>query len=124
MNIRDIDHITITVSDIARSERFYHEVFDMPILENAEHPGVMAGKQRIYFVLSDNQPKFHADKPTTGAIDICVIAKDPMDSIVNHLKSYFVPILEGPSKKEAAHGEVTSIIIQDPDKNLIEVANY
>ncbi len=43
MNIREIDHITLTVADVARSERFYHEVFDMPILTDAPYPGVRAG---------------------------------------------------------------------------------
>ncbi|PWI59104.1 VOC family virulence protein, partial [Bacillus subtilis] len=26
------DHLTLTVTDIARSLRFYHEVFDLPIV--------------------------------------------------------------------------------------------
>lgn len=124
MNIREIDHITLTVSDVARSERFYHEVFDMPILENAEYAGVRCGKQRIYFVTSEKQPTFKPSTTSIGSVDLCIIAKDPMDNIINHLKSYFVEIIDGPAEHEATHGTVNSIFIKDPDGNLIEIANY
>lgn len=36
MKIKRLDHIVLTVSDLAKATRFYHEVFDMPILEESE----------------------------------------------------------------------------------------
>ena len=124
MNIREIDHITLTVSDVARSTRFYHEVFDMPILKDAPLPGVRAGKQRIYFITSDSIPTLAAENPTTGSIALSLVAKNPLDAIENHLKSYFIDIVDPAKKRQGTHGEVTSLIIKDPDGNLIEIANY
>ncbi|ANI98369.1 VOC family protein [Pediococcus pentosaceus] len=124
MNIREIDHITLTVSDIARSERFYHEVFDMPILIDAPFAGVRAGKQRIYFVTPDQQPQFAPAQATTGSIALSVVAKNPIEEIVNHLKSYFIEIIDNPKTRQGTHGDVQSLLIKDPDGNLIEIANY
>lgn len=124
MNIREIDHITLTVSDIAKSERFYHEVFDMPILEDAPLAGVRAGKQRIYFVEKEQQPPFAPANPSIGSIAFSIVAKNPMDEIINHLKSYFIDIVDEPQVREGTHGKVKSLLIKDPDGNIIEIANY
>lgn len=124
MNIREIDHITLTVTDIARSERFYHEVFDMPILEDAPFAGVRAGKQRIYFVTSDTQPEIAPVAPTIGSLAFSIVAKNPLNEVINHLKSYFVEIIDEPKTRQGTHGLVTSLLIKDPDGNIIEIANY
>jgi catechol 2,3-dioxygenase-like lactoylglutathione lyase family enzyme len=124
MNIREIDHITLTVSDIARSERFYHEVFDMPVLEDAPFAGVRAGKQRIYFVTSEQQPEIAPAQATAGSIAFSIVAKNPMEEIVNHLKSYFIEIIDEPKTRQGTHGAVQSLLIKDPDGNVIEIANY
>ena len=34
MKMRRIDHVVLTVSDLEASRRFYHEVFDMPVVED------------------------------------------------------------------------------------------
>ncbi|WP_335621929.1 VOC family protein [Lentilactobacillus curieae] len=36
MNIREVEYITIPVSNLEVSLRFYHEVFDLPIIEIAD----------------------------------------------------------------------------------------
>lgn len=124
MNIREIDHITLTVADVARSARFYHEVFDMPILTDAPYPGVRAGKQRIYFTTKKTQPAIAPAQPTSGSIALSLVAKNPMNEIVNHLKSYFVEIVDEPKQRQGTHGKVQSLLIKDPDGNVVEVANY
>ncbi|CAJ1229033.1 VOC family protein [Lactiplantibacillus xiangfangensis] len=125
MNIRDIDHITLTVTDIARSLRFYHEVFDLPILTfDGDRKAVLVGKQKINFQVISEPHEPLAAKPTPGSADLCFIAKDPIDAIEHHLKSYFVDIVEGPVERTGAHGHLTSLYVRDPDNNLIEISNY
>ncbi|WP_345946546.1 VOC family protein [Secundilactobacillus kimchicus] len=36
VNIKSIDSITIVVTDIARAIRFYHEVFDLPMVNGSK----------------------------------------------------------------------------------------
>ncbi|GAY73384.1 VOC family protein [Lentilactobacillus kosonis] len=33
MNVREVEYITIPVTNLDASLRFYHEVFDLPIIE-------------------------------------------------------------------------------------------
>ncbi|CAM3090112.1 VOC family protein [Lactiplantibacillus plajomi] len=125
MNIRDIDHITLTVTDIPRSLRFYHEVFDLPIITfEGDRQAVLVGKQKINFQTIDHPHAPIAAKPTPGSADLCLIAKDPLDAIEHHLKSYFVDIVAGPVERTGAHGKLLSLYVRDPDNNLIEISNY
>ena len=35
MKMRRIDHVVLTVTDLEQSMRFYHEVFDMPVIKSS-----------------------------------------------------------------------------------------
>lgn len=56
-------------------------------------------------------------------IDHLVITETPMPQIISHLSSCSIEILAGPLQKSAAAGPPLSINIQNPDSNLIEIAN-
>ena len=125
MNIRDIDHIVLTVTDLPRTLRFYHEVFDLPIITfDGDRQAVLVGKQKINFQVVDEPHEPVADKPTPGSADLCIVVKDKLPEVINHLKSYYVDIIEGPVQKTGAHGKLTSVYVRDPDANLIEISNY
>jgi len=125
LNIRDIDHIVLTVTDIARSLRFYHEVFDLPIITfDGDRKAVLVGKQKINFQTIDEPHTPIAAKPTPGSADLCLIARDDIEVIQHHLKSYFVDVVAGPVERTGAHGQLTSLYVRDPDNNLIEISNY
>lgn len=125
MKIKDIDHITLTVTNIDKSLRFYHEVFDMPIIDTGDggHT-LLCGKQAIKLQVVGEPRHPIAAKPTPGAADFCFIVKDPLDEVKNHLESYYVNIVEGPVERNGAHGKLQSIYITDPDQNLIEISEY
>lgn len=53
MNIKSIDSITIVVTDIARAIRFYHEVFDLPMVNGSKTTLQVGGKQQLQFVTPD-----------------------------------------------------------------------
>lgn len=126
MKIRRIDHIVLTVSDLARSRRFYHEVFDMPVIDSQSNDAVITlrcGHQLIRLQKAERQA-LKAAKPTVGSADLCIVARDDLDEILHHFKSYFVDVIEGPVQKKGSEGPMQSIYIHDPDKNLIEVSVY
>ena len=41
MKMRRIDHIVLTVSNLEESMRFYHEVFDMPVIDQQSNDDVI-----------------------------------------------------------------------------------
>ncbi|MBU9789871.1 VOC family protein [Lentilactobacillus sp. IMAU92037] len=116
MNIREIEYITIPVSNLEVSLRFYHEVFDMQIVDlpNGDK-GADLRKMFLDFRQVDN---------VSNPISFGLIAKDSMEAIKAHLINYFVDIVDEPSTKTEVRRKVNSITILDPDKNRIEVNEF
>ena len=127
MKMRRIDHVVLTVTNLEDSMRFYHEVFDMPVIDDQSNDEVITlrcGHQLIRLQKVDRSTKLVADKPTIGSADLCLVAGDKVDDILHHFKSYYVDVVVGPVEKHVSEGAMTSIYVHDPDKNLIEVAVY
>lgn len=127
MKMRRIDHVVIVVSDLNQSTRFYHEVFDMPVINDQTTDEVVTlrcGHQLIRLVTLARTNNLQADRPTIGSADLCLVAGDKVDDILHHLKSYYVDIITGPVEKQGSEGKMTSIYVHDPDNNLIEIAVY
>lgn len=115
MNIREIEYITIPVSDLETSRRFYHEVFDLPIIKLPNgHLGADMRKMFLEFKVVDQ----------VTPISFGLIAKDSMADIQAHLINYFVDIVEQPNEKTENRRNVNSMTILDPDKNQIEVNEF
>ena len=127
MKMRRIDHIVLTVSNLEESMRFYHEVFDMPVIDQQSNDDVITlrcGHQLIRLQKVDRPTKLVANHPTVGSADLCLVAGDKVDDILHHFNSYYVDVVEGPVEKQGSEGAMTSICVHDPDKNLIEVSVY
>lgn len=116
MNIREIEYITIPVSNLEVSLRFYHEVFDLRIVDlpNGDK-GADLRKQFLDFHVEDK-----VEHPTSFGL----IAHDSMKDIKAHLINYFVDIVSEPTEKTEVRRNVNSITILDPDKNRIEVNEF
>ena len=126
MKIKRLDHIVLPVSNLEASTRFYHETFDMPVLKDQsdeQTTTLRCGHQLIRLVTTDRQA-LKAEAAMPGCGDLCIVAGDKMDAIVNHLKSYFIDIVAGPVKKSGSEGEMEAVYIHDLDQNLIEIAVY
>lgn len=126
MKMRRIDHVVLTVSDLEQSRRFYHEVFDMPVIDQQTKPGVVTlrcGHQLIRLQKADRDALV-AHKPTIGSADLCLVTNDPIEAILHHLRSYYVDVVAGPVDRLGAEGPMQSIYLHDPDQNLIEIAVY
>lgn len=127
MRVRRLDHIVLTVSDIDKATRFYHEVFDMPIIaeqSNKEVTTLRCGHQLIRLQKADRPIELKAKNPTVGAADLCIVVGDDIEDVENHLKSYFVNIVAQPAERLGSEGKMTSLYITDDDQNLIEIASY
>lgn len=127
MKMRRIDHVVLTVTDLEQSMRFYHEVFDTPVIKEQSNDDLITmrcGHQLIRLQKIDRPTTLKAANPTIGSADLCLVAGDSIDDIVHHLNSYYIDIIAGPIVKQGAEGEMTSLYVYDPDNNLIEIAVY
>ena len=125
MNIDRIDHIVLTVADIAVACEFYARVLGMRVVTFGNDRKALAfGKQKINLHQSGREYEPKALKPAPGSMDLCFITETPLAEVISHLKSHGVSIAQGPVEKTGALGPMMSVYFRDPDGNLIEVSNY
>ena len=122
--ISHIDHFVLTVTDITQTIAFYTTTLNMTAITfgNNRH-ALTFGDQKInlHECHSSIHPK--AKLPTPGSQDFCLITNISIADMVKKLNEKNIPIINGPVKRTGAVGELVSIYINDPDGNLIEIAN-
>jgi len=125
IRIDRIDHIVLTVRDIAATCRFYTQILGMrEVTFNGSRKALVFGNQKInlHEVGHELDPKAH--RPVPGSADLCLITTTPMADVMTRLSAHSVEIIEGPVRRTGAQGPITSVYFRDPDLNLIEVATY
>ena len=125
MNISRIDHIVLTVNNIAATVQFYELVLGMQSQTFGDgRVALKFGQQKINLHEYGNEFEPKADTPSPGSQDLCFITDDNLAVAMDHVRSLEVEILEGPVKRTGATGTIESFYFRDPDLNLIEVAVY
>jgi catechol 2,3-dioxygenase-like lactoylglutathione lyase family enzyme len=125
MEIERLDHLVLTVADIARTCEFYTRVLGMEVVRFGEgRTALRFGQQKINLHPASNVPGLVADKPTPGSGDLCFITPVPLPQVIAHLNDCGVSIVAGPGPRAGAIGTIQSVYIRDPDHNLIEISNY
>jgi catechol 2,3-dioxygenase-like lactoylglutathione lyase family enzyme len=125
MRIDRLDHLVLTVRDIAATCDFYSQVLGMEVVIFGDNRKALRfGQQKINLHEASHEFEPKAAQPTPGSADICFISSEPLDAIIAHLQASNVDIIEGPVQRTGAIGEMKSIYLRDPDGNLIEISNY
>ena len=125
MKIERLDHLNLTVADIARTCDFYTKVLGMEVVSWGEGRAALRfGQQKINLHPADKIPGLVADKPTPGSGDLCFITKIPLAEVNAHLEGCGVPIAMGPGPRSGAIGTIQSVYITDPDQNSVEISTY
>jgi len=125
IRIDRIDHLVLTVRDIAASCAFYSQVLGMDIVNfGAGRKALSFGVQKINLHEHGKEFEPKAACPTPGSVDICLITATPLADVMGHLRAAGVSVLEGPIQRTGATGPIISVYFRDPDSNLIEVSSY
>lgn len=123
--IDHLDHLVLTVRDIEATSRFYNTVLGIEVMTFG--PGrhcLSFGNQKINLHETGHEYTPHAQHPTPGSADLCFIAAIPLSSVLEHLHTCKVPVVEGPVERTGATGKIISVYLRDPDQNLIEISEY
>jgi catechol 2,3-dioxygenase-like lactoylglutathione lyase family enzyme len=121
--IDHLDHMVLTTANEDACIDFYTRVLGMRLERFGD--GRIAfrfGKQKINLHEKGRELEPKAHLPVPGALDLCFIARVPLDDFVRHLEALGVPIVEGPVLRTGAEFQIRSVYLRDPDLNLIEVS--
>jgi len=124
ITIASLDHLVLTVADIAATCDFYERVLGMRSKEF--QPGRWAlyfGRQKLNLHPADRVLDKNVRHATPGSADLCLITETPMAAVTAHLEAEGVEIILGPVDRSGAVAPLNSVYFHDPDENLIEVAN-
>lgn len=125
MRIERLDHLVLTVRDVAATCDFYSTVLGMQVVTfGAGRKALAFGQQKFNLHEAGREFEPKADRPTPGSADLCLIADGALADVLDHLRACGVRILEGPVQRTGALGPITSVYFRDPDQNLIEVSTY
>ncbi len=123
IRLRRLDHLVLTVRDMAATRAFYTRVLGMREITFGEgRKALLFNRQKINLHPADAPYPPHAAAPTPGSADICLLAEPPMADILRHLRACDVPVEEGPVRRTGATGPILSVYIRDPDGNLLEIS--
>lgn len=126
--IDHLDHLVLTSAREAACIDFYTRVLGMELqtfvggTPPVERRAFKFGHQKINLHVqgAEFEPKAHL--PVPGALDLCFIVQVPLEEVVERLRSFDWPIVEGPVYRTGATGRIRSVYVRDPDHNLIELA--
>jgi catechol 2,3-dioxygenase-like lactoylglutathione lyase family enzyme len=124
MKIAALDHLVLTVRDLATTCDFYARVLGMAVVVSGDRRYALHfGEQKINLHEAGGEFEPKALLPTPGSGDLCFLTDLPLADVMAHLEACGVSILEGPVPRAGARGPMMSIYLRDPDGNLIEIAN-
>lgn len=122
MQIRALDHLVLTVTDLHRTIGWYETVLGMRTIEFlAGRWALSFGAQKLNLqVVGATDP--YALHATPGSTDFCLLTDTPLAEVRAHLAALGVAIVtEG--RRNGAQGPIDSVYVRDPDENLVEIAN-
>jgi catechol 2,3-dioxygenase-like lactoylglutathione lyase family enzyme len=121
--IRALDHLVLTVRDLAATRRFYCDGLGMRWTEfGAGRRALAFGRQKINLHEAGRELEPKAARPTPGSADLCLLSAEPLEAIAARLAGLGFPALLGPVARTGAVAELVSVYFRDPDGNLVEVS--
>lgn len=126
--IDHLDHLVLTTAHEPECIDFYTRVLGMKLesfvggTPPVERKAFKFGNQKINLHIKGKEFEPKACLPTPGSLDLCFIASDPLEKVIERLAKHNWPIVEGPVVRTGATQKINSVYVRDPDQNLIEIS--
>ena len=130
IDVVDIDHVAIRVTDLESSLSFYRDLLGMEVrdrerFEAGEVPyvAVVAGGRHIHLVPTDEEAI------DVGGEHVCLLlrssemeTREEIDRLIDQLREAGVTVEEGePYKRYGAYGRDWAVYVRDPDGRRVEL---
>jgi catechol 2,3-dioxygenase-like lactoylglutathione lyase family enzyme/ketosteroid isomerase-like protein len=121
MSLKRIDHVGLTVRDLAASTAFYRDTLGMEVVRFGRgRTAVRFGHQTLTFHEAGRNDR-RAAHPTPGAAELCFLTDEPLAHWIARLRVAGVAVEAGPVARRGALGTLESLDLRDPDGNLLEI---
>jgi catechol 2,3-dioxygenase-like lactoylglutathione lyase family enzyme len=124
IKIKNLDHLVLTVKDIDKTVEFYEKIGMKKEIFKGSRIALKFGNQKINLHKLGNEFEPKAFNVKDGSADLCFIIEQNLEDIREYLKNKDIQIEKGIVQRTGALGNIKSIYLRDPDKNLIELSNY
>ena len=129
MDVVDIDHIAIRVSELDRALAFYHDLLGLPVRDRERYEAgevpyvaVVAGGRHIHLVPTD-------EPFDVGAEHICLLvrsdevdSREELDELLSWLAENGIEVESGePYRRYGAYGRAWAAYVRDPDGRRVEL---
>lgn len=126
-----IDHIVMNCRDVEETATWYEralgfkrEVYSSPAAPGAQRIALKFGPHKFNLRQTGDTSWWTCKVDAPGSLDLCFVSEAGLKPVVERLKAAGIPIVAGPGPRTGAMGTMTSIYVEDPDGNLVEVATY
>ena len=126
--IDHLDHLVLTTSRETACIDFYTRVLGMALetftggSPPVERRAFRFGSQKINLHVQGHEFEPKAHLPVPGSLDLCFMARVPLQQVMDQLAQCGWPIVEGPVLRTGATRAIRSVYVRDPDFNLIEIS--
>ncbi len=112
-HISALDHLVLTVADIAQSVAFYRDVLGMQALEflvadGSKRWALAFGVQKINLHQAGVSFAPHAASPCSGTADLCFLSPAPLVDWQSHLAAQGVDVIDGPVARRGRYNRCIS----------------
>lgn len=129
IEVADLDHVAVRVSDVDRALEFYGELLGLPVrdrgkFEDGELPfvAVVAGGRHLHLVPTD-------EPIDVGGEHVCLLfrsddtdSRGAIEAFLDELREAGVGIEEGePRERLGAYGRDWAAYVRDPDGRRVEL---
>ena len=125
LNVEYIDHFVLSIGSIKIICDFYSKAKSMEVVRSQDGwISLNFGFQKINLHSTNSETNPKVQHPVPGSSNFCLIVSSPIEQVVKHFQSYGIEIECGPVARKGATGEIGSVYIRDPYKNLVEISAY
>jgi len=122
MRIQTLDHLVLTVSDMAATVAFYERLGMRRETFGEGRIALRCGILKLNLHQAGAEIRPHARRPTPGSADLCLLVEGRLESVTAELAAAGIPVELGPVDRTGAQGPIRSLYLRDPDGNLVELS--
>jgi glyoxylase I family protein len=129
MDIVDIDHVAVRVTDLERALEFYRDILGLTVRDRERYEAgtvpyvaVVAGGRHIHLVPTD-------EEIDVGGEHICLLvrsddvdSREELDELIDRLRERGIEVETGePYRRYGAYGRAWAVYVRDPDGRRVEL---